>query len=120
MQHPGVKIKNLRKPPKHHLADPAFAVRLLGLDENALLAGPVNPLNIPRDGSLLGHLFESLVTLSLKVYAQFAEAEVRQRRFGVPTGSVWCLQRCLAQRLLPPPHESPGATVSCLPSFLKS
>ena len=74
------KLSSLSKPPKHHLADPAFAVRLLGLDENALLAGPVNPLNIPRDGSLLGHLFESLVTLSLKVYAQFAEAEVRHLR----------------------------------------
>jgi hypothetical protein len=74
------KLSSLSKPPKHHLADPAFAVRLLGLDENALLAGPVNPLNISRDGSLLGHLFESLITLSLKVYAQFAEAEVRHLR----------------------------------------
>jgi len=34
----------------------------------------------PRDGTLLGHLFESLVTLSVKVYAQAAEAEVRHLR----------------------------------------
>jgi hypothetical protein len=73
-------LKSLSKPPKHHLADPAFAVRLLGLDENALLSGSANVPEIPRDGSLLGHLFESLVTLSIKVYAQFAEAEVRHLR----------------------------------------
>ena len=29
------KLSSLSKPPKHHLADPAFAVRLLGLDESA-------------------------------------------------------------------------------------
>ncbi len=39
-------------------------------------AGPT----IPRDGTLLGHLFESLVTLSVRVYAQASEARVRHLR----------------------------------------
>jgi len=35
---------------------------------------------IPRDGTLLGALFESLVTLSVRVYAQANEARVSQLR----------------------------------------
>lgn len=35
---------------------------------------------MPRDGTLLGALFESLVTLSLRTYAQGAEAAVRHLR----------------------------------------
>lgn len=35
---------------------------------------------MPRDGTLLGHLFESLITLSVRVYAQAAEASVRHLR----------------------------------------
>ena len=35
---------------------------------------------MPRDGTLLGHLFESLVTLCVRVYAQAAEAAVRHLR----------------------------------------
>jgi predicted AAA+ superfamily ATPase len=35
---------------------------------------------IPRDGTLLGALFESLVTLNVRVYAQQAEAEVKHLR----------------------------------------
>lgn len=35
---------------------------------------------IPRDGTLLGALFESLVTLSVRVYAQAAEATVKHLR----------------------------------------
>lgn len=34
----------------------------------------------PRDGTLFGQLFESLVTLSVRVYAQAAEAHVRHLR----------------------------------------
>ena len=61
-------------------ADPALAARLLGLDAGALLEpGPVVPA-IPRDGTLLGALFESLVTQSLRVYAQAAEADVNHLR----------------------------------------
>ena len=35
---------------------------------------------IPRGGTLLGHLFESLVTLSVRVYAQASEAQVKHLR----------------------------------------
>lgn len=73
-------INRLSQPPKHHLADPALAVRLLGLDRDALLAGKESGPPVPRDGTLLGHLFESLVTLSVRVFAQAAEAQVRHLR----------------------------------------
>ncbi len=35
---------------------------------------------IPRDGALLGHLFESLVTPDVRVFAQAAEATVKRLR----------------------------------------
>lgn len=73
-------LSRLSQPPKHHLADPALAVRLLGLDAEALLAGSESGPRVPRDGSLLGCLFESLVTLSVRVFAQAAEARVRHLR----------------------------------------
>jgi hypothetical protein len=64
----------------HHLADPAFAARLLDVSATALLAGkPGNP-GIRREGTLLGALFESLVTQSVRVYAQVAEARVSHLR----------------------------------------
>jgi uncharacterized protein len=66
----------LAHPPKHHLADPALAATLLGVDIGALLRGDAAGPPIPRDGTLLGHLFESLVMLSLRVYAQAADARV--------------------------------------------
>lgn len=73
-------ITRLAASPKHHLADPALAARLLGADAGALLdAKPLGP-PLPRDGVLLGHLFESLVTLSVRVFAQAAEASVRHLR----------------------------------------
>ena len=70
------RIRRLSNPPKHQLADPALAARLLGLDADALLSGGEVGPPIPRDGSLLGALFESLCTLSLRVYAQASEARV--------------------------------------------
>lgn len=74
------QVARLTAPPKHHLADPALAARLLGADVDALLEGaPLGP-PIPRDGSLLGHLFESLVTLDVRVFAQAAEATTRHLR----------------------------------------
>jgi predicted AAA+ superfamily ATPase len=74
------QLNRLGQPPKHHLVDPALAVTLLGLDADALLAGQEGGPRMPRDGTLLGHLFESLVTLSVRVYAQAAEARVRHLR----------------------------------------
>jgi uncharacterized protein len=69
-------IRRLSSPPKHQLADPALAARLLGVDADALLSGERPSGLAPRHGSLLGALFESLVTFSLRVYAQAAEARV--------------------------------------------
>jgi predicted AAA+ superfamily ATPase len=69
-------IRRLSLPPKHQLADPALAARLLGLDAGALLGGDDASPPIPRDGTLLGALFESLLTLSLRVYAQASEARI--------------------------------------------
>lgn len=62
--------------PKHQLADPALAARLLGSTAESLLAGEASGPAMPRDGNLLGALFESLVTLSVRVYARAAEARV--------------------------------------------
>jgi len=73
-------ITRLTQPPKHHLADPALAIRLLGLDEDALITGKEAGPAIPRNGTLLGHLFESLVTQSVRVSAQAAEASVKHLR----------------------------------------
>ena len=73
-------IARLTAPPKHHLADPALAARLLGADVDALLDGRSMGPSIPRDGTLLGHLFESLVTLGVRVFAQAAEATVKHLR----------------------------------------
>lgn len=65
--------------PKHHLADPAFAVRLLGMDSSTLL-GALPDLRQPRGSHLLGPLFESLIALNLRVYAQQSEAKVSHLR----------------------------------------
>jgi uncharacterized protein len=64
----------------HHLADPALAARLLGATRDTLLKGQSTGPRLPRDGTLLGALFESLVTLSVRVYAQSAEATIGHLR----------------------------------------
>jgi len=73
-------IAQLALAPKHHLADPALAARLLGATADALLRGESPGPKIPRDGTLLGALFESLVTQSVRVYAQASEASVGHLR----------------------------------------
>lgn len=74
-------ISALMRAPKHQLADPALAARLLGMDADALLRGESGkPATALRDGSLLGKLFESLVTLSVRIYAQAAESTVKHLR----------------------------------------
>ena len=60
-------IAQLALAPKHHLADPVLAARLLGASRDALLRGESPGPSIPRDGTLLGALFESLVTLSVRL-----------------------------------------------------
>lgn len=74
------RIARAAGPVKHHLADPALAARLLGADVAALVEP--RPLGPPafRDGPLLGRLFESLVTLGVRVAAQAAEARVHHLR----------------------------------------
>ncbi len=74
------RLNRLGQPPKHHLADPALAARALGLDESALLSGKGPAPQVPREGTLLGHLFESLVTVGIRVFAQAGEARVGHLR----------------------------------------
>jgi len=73
-------LSRLSAASKHHLADPALAARLLGATRDALLTNAELGPPIPRDGTLLGALFESLVTLSIRVYAQSIEATVGHLR----------------------------------------
>lgn len=65
-------LKRLQQAPKHQLADPALAARLLGLTE-ASLPGP-------SGAHMLGPLFESLACLSVRVGAQAAGARVSHFR----------------------------------------
>lgn len=59
------RLRRLASPLEHQLVDPALAARLLGVGAllDASEAGPP----IPREGTLLGALFESLVTLDVRV-----------------------------------------------------
>jgi len=65
-------IRRLQQAPKHQLADPALAARVLGLSATSLLG--------PQGAHMAGPLFESLVTLSVRVAAQAAEASVSHLR----------------------------------------
>lgn len=73
-------ITELASSPKHHLVDPALAASLLGLGPGALLSGGRGSVSVPRDGAFLGALFESLMTLSVRVFAQASEANVGHLR----------------------------------------
>jgi predicted AAA+ superfamily ATPase len=53
---------------------------LLGISDEALLGGQEPDSSVPRDGTFLGQLFESLVTLAVRSYAQSAEAQLRHLR----------------------------------------
>lgn len=65
---------------KHHLADPALAARLLGRTGPRLLGPGPQPLAQIHDGYLLGNLFESLAALSVRIYADAADARTRHLR----------------------------------------
>ncbi|WP_119696519.1 ATP-binding protein [Microbacterium halotolerans] len=75
----GAGVKNLITAPKHHLADPALAVRLLGLNRARVLRGEQGEVAVASD-SVLGALFEDLVTLSVRTYAQANDARVAHLR----------------------------------------
>lgn len=66
--------------PRHFLADPALAARLVKRGATQLLHGdgPIPPQ--PRDGSFLGALFENLAALSVRVFAQANDASVHHLR----------------------------------------
>jgi uncharacterized protein len=69
------RLNRLGQAPKHHLADPALAARLMGVDASGLLRADTQRA-AGAGGFLTGALFESLVALSVRVYAQAAEATV--------------------------------------------
>lgn len=73
-------LRRLTQAPKHHLVDPALAARLLGLGRDALMAGEAGTVELPRDGTFLGALFESLAVLSVRVFAQVAQARLHHLR----------------------------------------
>ena len=77
---PRAHLRELGEAPKHHLADPALAATLVNVTRDALLAGGAPGAIQPKDGTFLGALFESLVTLSVRVYAQAAQASVHHFR----------------------------------------
>ena len=76
----GNRLSQLGRSPKHQLADPAVAAQLLGVRASTLLAGRGPGPQVPRDGTLLGALFESLVTLSVRAYASRSKAKVQHLR----------------------------------------
>lgn len=73
-------LRRSTQAPRHHLVDPGLAASLLTVDAAALLRGQSPGPFIPRDGTLLGALFESLVAQSVRVYAQANEASVYHLR----------------------------------------
>ncbi len=64
------RFTTLNRAPKRHMADPALALALLGLDHSALMT----------DGFLFGRMFESLAALTLRVFSQAAGARVKHLR----------------------------------------
>lgn len=73
-------LSELGQAPKHHLVDPALAARALGMTPERLLRGENGPIVFPREGVLLGALFESLVTLCVRVFAQSMGAKLSHLR----------------------------------------
>ncbi|MFC8730900.1 ATP-binding protein [Luteimicrobium sp. NPDC057192] len=73
-------LKRLTQAPKHFLADPALAVRLLGLHRDDVRAGRDTGRLDPRSGSMLGPLFEHLVAQSVLAYAATTGSRVGHLR----------------------------------------
>lgn len=79
----GNPLSRLKRGPKHNLADPCLAARLLEASADSLLEGNTShsmPGMAIGNGLLLGALFESLVSLNLRVYAQAVGARVGHLR----------------------------------------
>ena len=78
---PGSRIlSRLATTPKHFLADPALAARLLDLDAEQLMDREGDMHIGPQTSTLLGRLLESLVAISLKTYAQANRASLSHFR----------------------------------------
>ena len=65
-------FKRLQQGPKHQLADPGLAARLLGLS--------ARHLSTPRHADVAGRLFESLATLTVRAIAEAEGARVGHLR----------------------------------------
>ena len=65
-------MTRLQQAPKHQLADPALAVRILNLSASTLRS--------TTGGHMAGALFESLATLTVRVAAQASESRVGHLR----------------------------------------
>lgn len=65
-------LRRLQQAPKHHLADPALAARLLNLSATTLVSS--------AGAHMFGPLFESLTTLSVRVLASALGANVFHMR----------------------------------------
>ncbi|MDR1152150.1 MAG: DUF4143 domain-containing protein, partial [Bifidobacteriaceae bacterium] len=76
----GARVAILTQAPKHYLADPALAARLLGVGAAALIDNPRPGKIAPRDGTLLGALFEHLAALTVRVLVEPTGARVRHLR----------------------------------------
>lgn len=72
-------LKRLTVTPKHHLVDPALAARLMGVGRTGLHLGEGTRV-ASAIGTWLGALFESLVTQSVRIYAEAAEAQLGHLR----------------------------------------
>jgi predicted AAA+ superfamily ATPase len=72
-------LTRLGMAPKHYLVDPGLAARLLGATEESLVVDTVATA-MPREGTLLGVLFESLVVLTVRVFAECLGARVSHLR----------------------------------------
>lgn len=73
-------LRDLTEAPKHYLADPALAARLVKRNATQLLRGDMPDTVVARDGGFLGGLFESMAALSVRVFAQHCDAEVHHLR----------------------------------------
>ena len=79
----GTELSRLTQAPRHQLVDPALAARLRGATVDDLVRGAPAGSLAPGHTTLFGALFESLVTLSVRVFAQASEASVSHfRSFG--------------------------------------
>jgi len=68
------RLNRLSTSPKWFLTDPALAVSLLDVTAEKLPAVGRGSVFVPSNGTLLGALFESLIALDLRGYAQALEA----------------------------------------------